>query len=210
MANSQWSMVNSRWATYPYHRVSSLMPNTFYFLLFTFHFLFSSCGGDDLKKVSSIAANKVTLTKDRTYGVEVIYSDSAKVKAKGYAPILDKVTPSAGGAYSEMPKGVKIYFLDDLLKNKGTITSDYAINKETERITIFRKNVVVVTDNMTFTTEELIWDENKRLYTSPAGTVTTKDGNVLNGTSFSAPQDFSTYSITMPSGTANVENGKMP
>ncbi|GAB1463027.1 hypothetical protein MASR2M52_10550 [Pedobacter sp.] len=186
------------------------MPNTFYFLLFTFHFLFSSCGGDDLKKVSSIAANKVTLTKDRTYGVEVIYSDSAKVKAKGYAPILDKVTPSAGGAYSEMPKGVKIYFLDDLLKNKGTITSDYAINKETERITIFRKNVVVVTDNMTFTTEELTWDENKRLYTSPAGTVTTKDGNVLNGTSFSAPQDFSTYSITMPSGTANVENGKMP
>ncbi|WP_293301116.1 hypothetical protein [Pedobacter sp. UBA4863] len=210
MANSQWSMVNSRWATNPYHRVSSLMPNTFYFLLFTFHFLFSSCGGDDLKKVSSIAANKVTLTKDRTYGVEVIYSDSAKVKAKGYAPILDKVTPSAGGAYSEMPKGVKIYFLDDLLKNKGTITSDYAINKETERITIFRKNVVVVTDNMTFTTEELTWDENKRLYTSPAGTVTTKDGNVLNGTSFSAPQDFSTYSITMPSGTANVENGKIP
>ena len=170
----------------------------------------SSCGGDDLKKVSSIAANKITLTKDRTYGAEVIYSDSAKVKAKGYAPILDKVTPSTGAGYMEMPKGVKIYFLDEFLKSKGSITSDYAINKETEKITIFRKNVVVVTDNMTFTTEELTWDENKRLYTSPAGTVTTKDGNVLNGTSFSAPQDFSTYSITMPSGQANIENGKLP
>jgi len=182
----------------------------FYLLLVTFPLFFSSCQDDDLKKVSAIDAKKVTLTKDRTYGVEVIYSDSAKVKAKGYAPILDKVTPSSGAAYSEMPKGVKIYFLDDLLKSKGTITSNYAINKETEKITIFRKNVVVVTDNMTFTTEELTWDENKRLYTSPAGTVTTKDGNVLNGTSFSAPQDFSTYSITMPSGQANVENGKLP
>lgn len=180
------------------------------FLLSALSFLFSSCGEDDLKKVSAISTNKVTLSKDRTYGAEVIYSDSAKVKAKGYAPILDKVTPSTGAGYMEMPKGVKIYFLDDFLKNKGTITSDYAINKETEKITIFRKNVVVVTDNMTFTTEELIWNENTKMYNSPSGTVTTKDGNILNGTSFSAPQDFSTYSITMPSGQANVENGKLP
>lgn len=203
-------MVNRLLLKHFNYRTSGFGRWTFYLLLFIFLFSLSSCEGDDLKKVSSIAANKVTLTKDRTYGVEIIYSDSAKVKAKGYAPILDKVTPSAGIAYSEMPKGVKIYFLDDFLKSKGTITSDYAINKEAEKITIFRKNVVVVTDNMTFTTEELTWDENKKKYFSPAGTVTTKDGNILNGTSFEAPQDFSTYSITMPSGQANVENGKLP
>nr|WP_246076949.1 hypothetical protein [Pedobacter helvus] len=216
MVKVKWLMFNSRWSMITRNRTSNFarpylfkLP-LFVFLLFTFTFLLSSCEGDDLKKVSAIDAKKVALTKDRTYGVEVVYSDSAKVKAKGYAPILDKVTPSAGAVYSEMPKGVKIYFLDDFLKTKGSITSDYAINKETEKITIFRKNVVVVTDNMTFTTEELTWDQNKQLYTSPAGTVTTKDGNILNGTSFSAPQDFSTYSITMPSGQANVENGKLP
>lgn len=203
-------MVKGLWSKRFNHRTSDIVHRTFYFLLFTFSFLFSSCGGDDLKKVSSIAANKVTLSKDRTYGAEVIYSDSAKVKAKGYAPIFDKVTPSAGAIYSEMPKGVKIYFYDELLRTKGSITSDYAINKETERITIFKKNVVVVTDNMTFTTEELTWDENKREYRSPAGTVTTKDGNVLTGTSFTAPQDFSTYSITLPSAEAYIENGKLP
>jgi len=197
-------------SVYPHRLTRSGVAWAFYIIFFTFCFLLSSCGEDDLKKVPAISANKVTLTKDRTYGAEVIYSDSAKVKAKGYAPILDKVTPSTGAVYMEMPKGVKIYFLDDFLKNKGTITSDYAINKETEKITIFRKNVVVVTDNMTFTTEELIWNENTKMYNSPSGTVTTKDGNVLNGTSFSAPQDFSTYSITMPSGQANVENGKLP
>jgi hypothetical protein len=181
--------------------------SAFYFLLALCCVLLA-CGGGE--KVPSIAANKVTLTKDRTYGVEVIYSDSAKVKAKGYAPILDKVTPSAGAVYSEMPKGVKIYFYDDLMRSKGSISSDYAINKDTERITIFKKNVVVVTDNMTFTTEELTWNENTRMYNSPAGTVTTKDGNVLNGTSFSAPQDFSTYTITLPSAEAYIEDGKLP
>lgn len=212
MINSLWSMCSNLRAFIFGHPTFGLSDfRTFLLLaLCSLLFLFSSCGGDDLKKVSSIAANKVTLSKDRTYGAEVIYSDSAKVKAKGYAPIFDKVTPSAGAIYSEMPKGVKIYFYDELLRTKGSITSDYAINKETERITIFKKNVVVVTDNMTFTTEELTWDENKREYRSPAGTVTTKDGNVLTGTSFTAPQDFSTYSITLPSAEAYIENGKLP
>src|SRR5690606_26382277 len=103
----------------------SLLPLVFQ--LSVFSFLFSSCGNDDIKKVPSIAANKITLSKDRTYGAEIIYSDSAKVKAKGYTPILDKVTPSQGAVYNEMPKGVKIYFYDDQLKTKGSITSDYAI-----------------------------------------------------------------------------------
>lgn len=180
------------------------------YYLFPLLFLLAACDGDDLKKVSSIAANKITLSKDRTYGVEVIYSDSAKVKAKAYAPILDKVTPSSGAMYSEMPKGVKVYFYDEFLKTKGSITSDYAISKETEKITIFKKNVVVVSDNMTFTTEELIWDENKKMYFSPEGTILTKDGNKVTGTSFSAPQDFSTYSITLPSAEGYLKEGMAP
>ncbi len=176
------------------------------FLLIALLFVVVSCNDDDLKNASTISSKKITLTKDRTYGMEMIYSDSAVVKAKGFAPILDKVMPSAGAAYSEMPKGVKIQFYDAYMQITGTITSDYAIYKEAEHITIFRKNVVVVNDQMTFRTEELIWDENKKMYFSPAGTVTRKaDGSVLNGTQFSAPQDFSTYSITEAQGETYVK-----
>lgn len=165
----------------------------------------ASCSDDDLKNASSISSTKVMLTKDRTTGADVTYSDSGFVKAKGYAPILDKVVPSNGAMYSEMPKGVKIEFFDQFLRVTGSITADYAINKETERITIFKKNVVVINDAITFRTEELTWDENKRMYFSPAGAVTKKDGSVLNGTSFSAPQDFSTYDITIASGSTYVK-----
>lgn len=169
-----------------------------------------SCNDDDLNNAASISAKKITLTRDRSYGVEVIYSDSAIVKAKGFAPVLDVVTPSQGAIYREMPKGTKIEFFNEFQKKSGTITSDYAINKETEKITIFRNNVVLVTPTITFTTQELTWDENKKMYFSPAGTVTSKDGNVLNGTEFSAPQDFSTYRIIQASGTATVKGDLTP
>lgn len=173
-------------------------------------FFYSACNDDDLKNVSAISSKKITLTKDRTYQAEIIYSDSAKVKAKGTAPILDKVTPSLGAAYSEMPQGVSITFFNGLLETTGTITSNYAINKETERITIFRKNVVVVSDKLTFTTEELTWDENKKMYFSPYGTVTGKDGERMTGTKFSAPQDFSTYDITQASGETYIKGNLTP
>ena len=167
------------------------------FLLFSLaivqmQLLLSSCGDDDLKKVATISDKKVTISSNRSYGVDVIYSDSAKVKARGFAPILDKVTPIDGAHYQEMPKGVKITFYDKLMHTDGTITSDYAIMKETEQITIFKKNVVVVNVNLTFNTEELIWDQNKRTFFSPKGVITKPDGTVINAVNFKAPEDFST------------------
>lgn len=151
-----------------------------------------SCNEDDLKKAAAISASKVTFTRDRSLGVEVIYSDSAKVKAKGFAPVLDKMSPKDGKTYQEMPKGVSIDFYGDKQVKTGSISSDYAIMKETEQLTIFRKNVVVVTDNMTFTTEELTWDQKKKMFFSPKGVVTRPDGSFVNAVNFSAPQDFST------------------
>jgi len=162
--------------------------------------LLLSCTDDDLKKAAAISAGKVALTKDRSLKVEVIYSDSAKVKAKGFAPILDKVSPKTGNQYQEMPKGVKIDFYGDLQTKTGSITSEYAIMKETEQLTIFRKNVVVVTDNMTFKTEELTWDQNKKMFYSPTGTVLKPDGSFVDAKNFTATQDFSQTTFEQGSG----------
>ena len=152
----------------------------------------TSCNEDDLKKAAAISSNKVALTRDRSLGVEVVYSDSAKVKAKGFAPVLDKMSPKNGKMYQEMPKGVSVDFYGDQQVKTGSISSEYAIMKDTEQITIFRKNVVVITDNMTFTTEELTWDQNKKMFFSPKGVVKRPDGSFVDAVNFSAPQDFST------------------
>lgn len=162
-------------------------------ILCVFQFFLGSCGEDDLKNAARLS-EKVSLNVDRTKGVQITYSDSAKVKAQGFAPILDKVTPSGQAGYQEMPKGVKINFLDDFMKIKGSITSDYAIMKDSEKTATFKRNVVVVNENMTFNTEELVWDQNKKLFLSPKGIVTKPDGTVLNAVDFSATEDFSLIS----------------
>ena len=165
----------------------------------------SSCGEDDLKKAAVISAKKVVMSKDRSLKVEIVFSDSAVVKAKGIAPVLDQVNPSSGAKYEEMPKGVHITFYDPLLVVTGTLVSDYAIRKETEQLTVFRKHVVVVRDDLTFNTEELTWDERKKKFFSPSGVVTKPDGTVLNAINFVAPEDFSTVEYDQTSGQAYVK-----
>ncbi|WP_231490658.1 hypothetical protein [Pedobacter sp. Leaf170] len=172
-----------------------------------------SCGDDDLKKANAVGDKKITLNRDRTLGVEIIYSDSARVKAKGNAPIMDKVTPSNGGEYQEMIKGVKIDFFNvQTGKIDGTLISDYAIRRSQEQKTIFRKNVIVKNiKGDTFSSEELIWDEAQKIfYSKQKVTVKTIDGNILDGVDFQAPQDFSTYTFNSATGQAVLKDAIAP
>lgn len=170
----------------------------------------SSCGEDDLKKAATISSKKNILSKDRSLRVEITFSDSAVVKAKGLAPILDQVNPVSGSKYQEMPKGVNITFFDPMQKVTGTLVSDYAIRKETEQLTIFRKNVVVVRDNMTFNTEEITWDQRKKMFFSPKGIITNPDGTVYNATNFRAPEDFSTFDSELGAGETYLKGNIAP
>jgi hypothetical protein len=172
----------------------------------------AACGEDDLKKANAISAKKITFTRDRTLGVEIIYSDSARVKAKGTAPIMDKVTPSSGTGYEEMIKGVNIDFFNPNGTISGNLVCDYAIRKEEIKQTIFRKHVVVKNDKGdTFSSEELIWDEAKKIfYSNQRVFVKGVDGSIGDGINFKAPQDFSTYEMETGSGQLNMREGIAP
>jgi len=175
----------------------------FSILLCIFEVCLISCGQDDLKTAAKLS-DKAILNRDRTKNVDIIYSDSAKVKAQGFAPVLDKVMPAHGGGYQEMPKGIKINFIDEFTNIKGSITSDYAIMKDAERMATFKRNVVVINESLTFNTEELIWDQNKKLFLSPKGIITKPDGTVLNAVDFSATEDFSVINWANGSGETYV------
>jgi hypothetical protein len=179
---------------------------TFLYGLFLVLPLFlASCGDDDLKNANAVSSNKVTLTRDRTIGVDIIYSDSARVKAKGTAPILDKVTPSTGSPYQEMVKGVNIDFYNPNGTIDGNLVCDYAIRKDTELKTEFRKNVVVKNSKGdTFSSQELIWDESKKIfYSNQMVDILSVNGDFTRAKDFKAPQDFSTYEMGQGSGEIN-------
>ncbi|MGY4383118.1 hypothetical protein ACVWYN_000137 [Pedobacter sp. UYP24] len=160
-----------------------------------------SCGDDDLKSANQLTS-KINLSSDTTREVDVIYSDSAKVQAEVFAPLLVKVVPMTGASYQEMSKGIKINFLDPQAKSKGSITSDYAIMKDLEKTATFQRNVIVVNEKLTYNTEELVWDQTKKKFFSPKGVITKPDGTVLTAVNFSATEDFNT--ITWDNGTGQV------
>ncbi len=183
-----------------------------YGLLLGLPIVMVACGEDDLKKANAISNKKITFTRDRTIGVSIVYSDSARVKATGKAPIMDKVTPSSGAPYEEMIKGVNIDFFNPNGTISGNLVCDYAIRREEIKQTIFRKNVVVKNDKGdTFSSEELIWDEAKKIfYSTQRVFVKGVDGSVGDGINFKAPQDFSTYEMETGSGQLNMQEGIAP
>jgi len=161
----------------------------------------SSCENslDDIKKISSKEEDKpVSISK----GVDIIYSDSAKVKAHLTTPLMIE----SDNTFQEMPKGVKIIFYDDNLKEKGTIVSDYAIRREKDNIIEFRKNVVATnTQGETFKSQELIYDQtNKKLYSTKAVQITMANGNIMNGTNFSSNETLYPWHMDQSSGLFHV------
>src|SRR5437588_12557627 len=86
---------------------------------------------NDLKDLKKISANQVNKPVEKYTGVDVIYSDSARVKAHMTAPLM--INYKVKKPYTEMPKGVKVIFYDNNLVESSTITANYAIRREIEK-----------------------------------------------------------------------------
>ncbi len=166
-------------------------------------FLLSACE-NDLKDVERISSRNVSIPVDKSYGVEILYSDSAKVKGKLITPELYHYNlPSK--PYYEMPKGVTVIFFDSNQKEDSRVTADYAIRRENEKVVELRKNVVAVNkDGKTFKSDELIWDENKRRFYSNKLVSIITQSQTIYGTSFWANEGFSYYEIQQSTGNFDV------
>ncbi|MXV14443.1 LPS export ABC transporter periplasmic protein LptC [Pedobacter sp. HMF7056] len=151
--------------------------------------LVTSCE-NELKDVPKVSSKKVPILVDKSLGVEIIYSDSAVVKAKVFAPLM--LTHKTTNPYYEMPKGVTVIFYDEKLEEKNRVTSDYAIRRENEKIIELRKNVVIRTKTgETIKSEEMFWNENiRRFYSNQMVTITSPRGDIGYGTGFESDENF--------------------
>ncbi|SHN18123.1 LPS export ABC transporter periplasmic protein LptC [Mucilaginibacter sp. OK098] len=172
--------------------------------LFICMLLISACENslNDIQKIASKEENKPI---SRSTGVDVIYSDSAKVKAHMTAPLMIEYadTPKP---YKEMPKGVKIIFYDADLKESGNIVSDYAVQRDKENIIEFRKNVVATNaQGQVFKSEELIYDMNtKKMYSTKAVEIVSPKGDVVDGIGFDSNETFYPWHIVEMTGAFHV------
>ncbi len=154
---------------------------------------------NDLREIEKISA-KTKISADTSKGVEIILSDSAVVKGKLIAPLL--LDYKTSNPYSEMPAGLTVIFFDENQKENSRITADHGIRRQTEELVELRKNVVVVTDKGdVFKSEELFWDEKKKIfYSNQLVNITKPDGTSINGTQFVSDQNFNNPVINNATG----------
>ena len=170
-------------------------------------FTLSACE-NDLKEVERISSQKIEDPVDISYGVTVIFSDSAHVKAKMTSPELKHFNTKE--PYYEFPQGGLLILLDKDGNETERVTAEYAIQRENTGLTELRKNVVVTrSDGLVIKSEELIWDENKKIFYSNLPVKLIRQGTEQNGTSFWANEDFSIVEATSLIGDFNLGERKM-
>lgn len=158
------------------------------------------------KLTTSIEELPVKSDKD----VEILYSDSAQVRAKLIASRLNQYVGKK--TYIELPKGMEIIFYNEKKEQKTKLTANYGIGYNSDGTELnkmeAKKNVVVINEKgEKLNTEHLIWDAlTKQIYTEEFVKITTKDETIW-GDGLKANQDFSNYEILHVKGSIAIKDG---
>lgn len=169
---------------------------------------FSSCKNDIAVVNSITSAIEQKKPVESGKNVEIIYSDSAIVRAKLNAPQLDRFLGKK--PYMEMPKGMKVVFYDEERKESSKLTANYGIGYDSgngmERMEATNNVVVINEKGEKLNTEHLIWDAvRKKIVTDKFVKITTKE-EVIWGDGLEANQDFSEYVIKNVKGQISVKD----
>jgi len=140
--------------------------------------------------------------------VEVIYSDSGRVKVQMLTPELKRFT-NVERPYIEFPKGLRVFFYDDSAKIESEIVTDYTIYFDKEKLWHAKGNVIArnLKNGNRLNTEELFWDENKEfIYSNTYTRIENEDGTFYGENGFESDQNLTRWTLKGSRGTVNVKD----
>ena len=160
---------------------------------------------NDIKTVSALSnddSSAVLVAHD----IEFIFSDSAFVKAKLTSPLMEKYESDA--PYTLFPKGFKIVFYKGYNKIESELVAEYGINYEKQKLLVAKQNVVVknISKNEQLETEELTWDQRKKIIFSEQKVKITTPSEILFGDGLHSDEKFDRYEIKNLTGKIEVED----
>ena len=166
-------------------------------------FFMMSCG-NDLETVNAITLKNAGPSMSAK-NIEVLFSDSGKIQAKLTSILLNKY--EGQNPYLEFPKGFKVLIYDSANRVESTITGNYGKQNEITRVMEAKGNVVVRNElkNQQINTEQLIWDENKRLIFSDVKVKITTADKILYTEGLKANESFTWYEFVNPHGQITVQ-----
>lgn len=153
-----------------------------------------ACKKGDGEGVDVIIA-KSQLQTETGNNVEILYSDSARVKVKINAPLLLRNT-DRNSPEQEFPKGIMATFFDANQQIQSRLKGKYAIRYEQEGRTVIRDSIEWLSVQLErLETSELIWDEKQNIVYSDKFVKITKPGEVIYGWGFRTNSDFTNWRI---------------
>lgn len=165
---------------------------------------------NDMEEVNRVANDEI-LPEMTGHNLEMIYSDSARIKYKVITPEYLKMSEGEE-KYEEFPQGLHAISYDTDGKEIGSITCKYAKKLEEEQLWEARNEVVVInSEGKKLETELLYWDTQEGTIYSDRYVKLTADGQVIEGNrGFKSDQDLKSpvfYGIT---GEIEVEQQSAP
>ena len=142
--------------------------------------------------------------------VTIEYTDSGKLRARVYSPILMAVKAKRN-PYLLMKKGLKVDFYDEKGVLESYMTAEYGISYMDEKKVIVRRNVEILNiKGETLNTEELVWDQQTGVIRTDKFVKITVQDQITTGTGLISNQAFTDWEIINYSGTINLPNDKKP
>jgi LPS export ABC transporter protein LptC len=160
-------------------------------------FIVSACGNEQAE-APNITRDQLTIEKGKD--VEIIYSDSARVKVRVTGPTMLYFT-SRDAPKQEFPNGTVTYFYDEFQQEMSVLTGKYAIRDEKNRKVIVRDSVVweSKTDGR-LETSEIIWDEATNIIRSTRSCRIIRNSGTISGFNFETDDKLTHWRLLSPKG----------
>lgn len=167
-------------------------------------FFLSSCE-NDLEVINSFS-NEGEMAMQSMKESEIIITDSGLIQVKITAPVIMNY-PMADEPYTEFPYGFHSIFFDSDEKPESDLTANYGIYYTQKALWEARDSVEVINKNQEIlNTEQLFWDEKKKLIYSNTSVKVTRPEEIIMGEGFESNENFTRWKIKKIQGTIYLKD----
>ncbi len=180
----------------------------FLFFIFSNNFLFTSCVNKaDIEKVNAYNNIADSLPTEIIYDFELKYSEEGRILFELNSP--KAVNWSLQGILV-FPDGFEVTFFDEDNSKKSYLRANYGENREHKKFMVAKGDVVITNfkTKETLNSEEMNWDQNKKLiFTDKFVKITTQDDVIYGDGGFESDEDFNVWTIKNPYGDIYINEG---
>ena len=163
-----------------------------------------SCIKNDEEEINKVTKKEVPT--EVGIGVEIVYTDSSKLKATLNTPKMIRYLSDTNPTIV-MPNGLTSFFYDGNENKDAMLKANYGIRYIYKNITFVRGNVIVVNQkNDTLFADELYWMQGKKRIETKKFVKVKTAKEIILADGFESDQTFSNYKFYKVRATIALDN----